>query len=55
MRAGWFLGLLTVGFLLMGWNCSRERVESMNHMNAGVEYAQMRRYVDAIAPTAEAQ
>ncbi len=48
MRAGWFLGCLAVGFLLMGGNCSRERVESMNYMNAGVEYAQMRRYVDAI-------
>lgn len=42
------VGLLACGLILMGWNCSRERVESMNHMNAGVEAAQMRRYSEAI-------
>lgn len=48
MRASWFLASFAWVLLLMGGNCSRDRVESMNHMNAGVEYAQMRRYVDAV-------
>jgi tetratricopeptide (TPR) repeat protein len=33
--------------LLGGGNCSRARVESMNHMNEGVVYAQNKRYVEA--------
>lgn len=32
---------------LMGGNCSRARVESMNQMNEGVVYAQQKRFVDA--------
>ncbi|MDH5491639.1 MAG: tetratricopeptide repeat protein [Myxococcales bacterium] len=41
------LGLLSVVFLV-GGNCSRARVESMNHMNEGVVYAQQKRHIDAV-------
>ncbi len=41
------IGLVLVGLLLMGGNCSRARVESMNEMNAGVELAQMKRFNEA--------
>lgn len=41
------IALLSVLFLF-GGNCSRARVESMNHMNEGVVYAQQKRYVEAI-------
>lgn len=34
--------------LLTGGNCSRARVESMNHMNEGVVYARQKRYLDAV-------
>jgi tetratricopeptide (TPR) repeat protein len=37
-------GFVVVGLILMGGNCSRARVESMNEMNAGVELAQMKRF-----------
>lgn len=40
-------GLVLVGLILMGGNCSRARVESMNEMNAGVELAQMKRLNEA--------
>ncbi len=43
------IGLLMVGLILMGGNCSRARVESMNEMNAGVELAQLKRYGEAAA------
>ncbi len=43
----WLLGIWIIG-LLTGGNCSRARVESMNHMNEGVVYAQQKRYVDAV-------
>lgn len=33
--------------LLAGGNCSRARVESMNHMNEGVLMAQQKRYIEA--------
>jgi len=46
MRAQTF-GLVVVGLVLMGGNCSRARVESMNEMNAGVELAQMKRFTEA--------
>ncbi len=38
---------MVVGLILMGGNCSRARVESMNEMNAGVELAQMKRFGEA--------
>ena len=41
------IGLVLVGLVLMGGNCSRARVESMNEMNAGVELAQMKRFSEA--------
>ncbi len=41
------IGLVLVGLLLMGGNCSRARVESMNEMNAGVELAQVKRFSEA--------
>jgi tetratricopeptide (TPR) repeat protein len=41
------IGLVLVGLILMGGNCSRARVESMNEMNAGVELAQMKRFGEA--------
>ena len=41
------LGFVLVGLILMGGNCSRARVESMNEMNAGVELAQMKRFNEA--------
>jgi len=41
------IGLVLAGLILMGGNCSRARVESMNEMNAGVELAQLKRYSDA--------
>lgn len=46
MRARTF-GFVLVGLILMGGNCSRARVESMNEMNAGVELAQMKRFNEA--------
>ncbi|MBT8469764.1 MAG: tetratricopeptide repeat protein [Deltaproteobacteria bacterium] len=46
MRAHMF-GFVVVGLILMGGNCSRARVESMNEMNAGVELAQMKRFGEA--------
>ena len=46
MRA-YSLGFVLVGLILMGGNCSRARVESMNEMNAGVELAQMKRFSEA--------
>ncbi len=46
MRAEMF-GFVVVGLILMGGNCSRARVESMNEMNAGVELAQMKRFGEA--------
>ena len=46
MRAHMF-GVVLVGLILMGGNCSRARVESMNEMNAGVELAQMKRFNEA--------
>ena len=46
MRAQMF-GVVLVGLILMGGNCSRARVESMNEMNAGVELAQMKRFNEA--------
>lgn len=48
MRAQMF-GFVVVGLILMGGNCSRARVESMNEMNAGVELAQMKRFGEAAA------
>ena len=41
------IGLVLVGLILMGGNCSRARVESMNEMNAGVEMAQLKRFDEA--------
>ena len=41
------IGLVVLGLILMGGNCSRARVESMNEMNAGVELAQMKRFSEA--------
>jgi tetratricopeptide (TPR) repeat protein len=41
------VGFVLVGLILMGVNCSRARVESMNEMNAGVELAQMKRFNEA--------
>jgi len=41
------IGVLLMGLVLMGGNCSRARVESMNEMNAGVELAQMKRFSEA--------
>ena len=46
MRAQMF-GVVLVGLVLMGGNCSRARVESMNEMNEGVELAQMKRFHEA--------
>ncbi len=46
MRAHMF-GVVLVGLILMGGNCSRARVESMNEMNAGVELAEMKRFSEA--------
>ena len=40
-------GMLGLCLILMGLNCSRERVESMTHMNEGVAYAEAGRYRDA--------
>jgi tetratricopeptide (TPR) repeat protein len=40
-------GFVVMGLILMGGNCSRARVESMNEMNAGVELAQMKRFGEA--------
>ncbi|MEM6962479.1 MAG: tetratricopeptide repeat protein [Myxococcota bacterium] len=34
--------------LLLGGDCSRARVESMDHMNQGVAYAQQKRFIEAI-------
>lgn len=39
---------VTMFTLLTGGNCSRARVESMNHMNEGVSYAQVQRHSDAV-------
>jgi tetratricopeptide (TPR) repeat protein len=44
---GQMFGVVLVGLILMGGNCSRARVESMNEMNAGVELAQMKRFNEA--------
>lgn len=41
------IGLIVTALALMGGNCSRARVESMNEMNAGVELAQMKRFNEA--------
>lgn len=41
------VAVLAVGVLL-GGNCSRERVQSMNKMNEGVLMAQQKRYADAV-------
>ncbi|MEM7437826.1 MAG: tetratricopeptide repeat protein [Myxococcota bacterium] len=41
------IGFVLVSLILMGGNCSRARVESMNEMNAGVEMAQLKRYNEA--------
>jgi len=41
------IGLVLAGLILMGGNCSRARVESMNEMNAGVEMAQLKRFAEA--------
>ena len=41
------IGLVLVSLILMGGNCSRARVESMNEMNAGVEMAQLKRFDQA--------
>ena len=41
------IGFVVMGLILMGGNCSRARVESMNEMNAGVELAQMKRFSEA--------
>ena len=41
------IGFVLVSLVLMGGNCSRARVESMNEMNAGVELAQMKRFREA--------
>ncbi|MFW6067332.1 MAG: tetratricopeptide repeat protein [Myxococcota bacterium] len=41
------LGLVAVG-VLTGGQCSRARVESMNHMNEGIVYAQQQRHLDAV-------
>ena len=41
------IGFVLVSLVLMGGNCSRARVESMNEMNAGVELAQMKRFSEA--------
>lgn len=38
---------VTSFLFLTGGNCSRARVESMNHMNEGVVYAQSKRHVEA--------
>ncbi|MGB5695890.1 MAG: tetratricopeptide repeat protein [Polyangiales bacterium] len=46
MRAQMF-GVVVAGLILMGGNCSRARVESMNEMNVGVELAQMKRFTEA--------
>jgi tetratricopeptide (TPR) repeat protein len=43
----WGFVLLAVPFLL-GSNCSRARVESMNHMNEGIALAQQGRQIEAI-------
>ncbi|RLB53227.1 MAG: hypothetical protein DRJ42_12485 [Deltaproteobacteria bacterium] len=42
------IGVLVFLFCV-GGDCSRARVESMNHMNEGVHYAQQKRYIDAVA------
>ena len=44
---GQMFGVVLVGLILMGGNCSRARVESMNEMNAGVELAQVKRFNEA--------
>jgi tetratricopeptide (TPR) repeat protein len=41
------MGLLAMG-LLTGGQCSRARVESMNHLNEGIVYAQQQRHLDAV-------
>lgn len=41
------MGFLAFG-LLMGGQCSRARVESMNHLNEGIVYAQQQRHLDAV-------
>ncbi|MEM8609614.1 MAG: tetratricopeptide repeat protein [Myxococcota bacterium] len=41
------IGFVLVSLILMGGNCSRARVESMNEMNAGVEMAQLKRFDQA--------
>lgn len=42
------LGAVLSLLLLVGGNCSRARVESMNKMNEGVIAAQQKRFVDAV-------
>jgi tetratricopeptide (TPR) repeat protein len=41
------IGVLVFLFCV-GGDCSRARVESLNHMNEGVVYAQQKRYIDAV-------
>lgn len=41
------LAIVLGALFLMGGNCSRARVESMNEMNAGVELAGMKRFAQA--------
>ena len=48
MRRVSSLVLIVSCLLLMGGNCSRARVESLNEMNAGVDMATRQRYHDAI-------
>ncbi len=47
-RASSLLFGLTAMALLTAGNCSRARVESVNQMNEGVQYAQAKRFVDAV-------
>jgi tetratricopeptide (TPR) repeat protein len=43
------LGVATLmGLLLTGESCSRERVESLNHMNEGVTLGQQKQFISAI-------
>jgi tetratricopeptide (TPR) repeat protein len=41
------IGLLGIG-VLTGGQCSRARVESMNHLNEGIVFAQQQRHLDAV-------
>ncbi len=47
-RASTVLFALMCMSLLTAGNCSRARVESVNQMNEGVQYAQAKRFVDAV-------